>query len=854
MTTIKRSDIELLAPAGDWDCLRAAVANGADAVFFGVEKFNARARANNFLMDDLPDIMSFLHLYGVKGFLTFNILVFEEELREAQKLIEACIEAGVDAVIVQDLGLVKMIRDISPDFPIHGSTQMTITSPEAVEFTKPWDIERVVLGRENNLKQIKQIGDQAKLPMEVFVHGALCVSYSGQCLTSEMWGGRSANRGECAQACRLPYDLMVDGEQKPMGDIAYLLSPKDLAALELVPELIEAGVTSFKIEGRLKSPEYVANVVSKYRLAIDRYFDGGDVRPSKEELRELEQSFSRGFTYGFLKGTNNKQLVEGTYPKSRGIYLGRVKQILRDGVVCELEAPVKRGDGICFDAGDPTKKEEGGRVYDIRRRGVKLEGEAAGGLIEIIAGRNDVDLRRLHVGDRIWKTNDPHLDKRLRQSFENDRPYRTFPVNIKVTGALGEPLRSWWTDTRTGHTVYVESELPLVQAQKRPMDEALFAEQLGRLGGTILELGALDVQLEGELIVPMRELNGMRRRAVELLETERQRPRAYVKRNVDAYADVPERAPQQKQLPSAVSGFSEASARLSAAAPRVQMTALCRSLEQIEAALATNVDMVIADFEFIKQFPAAVEAARRAGKRIALATPRIHMPGETGYFRNISKLKPDAILVRNTGAVYFYLKQRLEQPNEQHPELIGDFSLNVANHKTAALFLEAGLNKITPSYDLNIQQMVDLLHAADTSKLEVVIHQHMPMFHTEHCVYCTFLSEGTDYTNCGRPCEDHSISLQDRVGMSHPVRVDEGCRNTVYNAVDQSGAEYVRNFIDLGISSFRIEFLEETGDKVKEVISLYERALSGEISGTQVWKTLKATNQLGVTRGQLLNK
>ncbi|MEK3719014.1 DUF3656 domain-containing U32 family peptidase [Paenibacillus sp. FSL H8-0034] len=840
MTTIKRSDIELLAPAGDWDCLRAAVANGADAVFFGVEKFNARARANNFLMDDLPDIMSFLHLYGVKGFLTFNILVFEEELREAQELIEACIEAGVDAVIVQDLGLVKMIREISPDFPIHGSTQMTITSPEAVEFTKPWDIERVVLGRENNLKQIKQIGDQAKLPMEVFVHGALCVSYSGQCLTSEMWGGRSANRGECAQACRLPYDLMVDGEQKPMGDIAYLLSPKDLAALELVPELIEAGVTSFKIEGRLKSPEYVANVVSKYRLAIDRYFDGGDVRPSKEELRELEQSFSRGFTYGFLKGTNNKQLVEGTYPKSRGIYLGRVKQILRDGVVCELEAPVKRGDGICFDAGDPTKKEEGGRVYDIRRRGVKLEGEAAGGLIEIIAGRNDVDLKRLHVGDRIWKTNDPHLDKRLRQSFENDRPYRTFPVNIKVTGTLGEPLRSWWTDTRTGHTAYVESELPLVQAQKRPMDEALFAEQLGRLGGTILELGELDVQLEGELIVPMRELNSMRRSAVELLETERQRPRAYVKRSVDAYADVPEHAAQQKQISSAI--------------PQVRMTALCRSLEQVEAALATNVDMVIADFEFIKQFPAAVEAARRAGKRIALATPRIHMPGETGYFRNISKLKPDAILVRNTGAVYFYLKQRLEQPNEQHPELIGDFSLNISNHKTAALFLEAGLNKVTPSYDLNIQQMVDLLHATDTSKLEVVIHQHMPMFHTEHCVYCTFLSEGTDYTNCGRPCEDHSISLQDRVGMSHPVRVDEGCRNTVYNAVDQSGAEYVRNFMDLGISSFRIEFLEETGDKVKEVISLYERALNGEISGTQVWKTLKATNQLGVTRGQLLKK
>lgn len=317
-SAVRREDVELLAPAGDWDCMRAAVANGADAIFFGVEKFNARARANNFRMEELPEIMAFLHSYGVKGFLTFNILVFENELEDAKELVDACIDAGVDALIVQDMGLVKMIRDISPDFPIHGSTQMTITSPEAVEFTKPYNMERVVLGRENNLKQIQKIGDQARLPMEVFVHGALCVSYSGQCLTSEMWGGRSANRGECAQACRLPYDLMVDGEQKPMADVTYLLSPKDLAAIDLMPELIDAGVVSFKIEGRLKTPEYVANVVSKYRKAIDKYFDGDTSKTSKEDIRELQQSFSRGFTHGFLEGTNNKKLVDGTFPKSRG--------------------------------------------------------------------------------------------------------------------------------------------------------------------------------------------------------------------------------------------------------------------------------------------------------------------------------------------------------------------------------------------------------------------------------------------------------------------------------------------------------------------------------------------------------
>ncbi|WP_281882928.1 U32 family peptidase [Paenibacillus sp. YYML68] len=836
-TVRTRHEVELLAPAGDWDCMRAAVANGADAIFFGVEKFNARARANNFHTDELPDIMSFLHRYGVKGYLTFNILVFEEELADAKALIEACIEAGVDAVIVQDLGLVRMIRELSPDFPIHGSTQMTITSPEAVEFTKPFDLEVVVLGRENNLKQIRQIGEQAKLPMEVFVHGALCVSYSGQCLTSEMWGGRSANRGECAQACRLPYELMVDGELKPMGDVAYLLSPKDLAAIELIPELIEAGVKSFKIEGRLKTPEYVANVVSKYRRAIDRYFDGENPQPTKEELRELEQSFSRGFTHGFLKGTNNKLLVEGTYPKSRGVYLGRVKQVLRDGVVCELEAPLKRGDGIVFDAGDPTKKEEGGRVYDLRRKGAKLEGEAPGGLIEIVPGRNDVDLKRVHVGDRIWKTNDPHLDKRLRQTFETDRPYRVFPVEVKVTGALGQPLRSVWTDVQAGHSVVIESSLPLVQAEKRPMDAALFEEQLGRLGGTIYELASVDVHLNGELIVPMRELNQMRRDAVEQLVAKREQPRAYVKRSVEVYGD----AQPVGASAAPVGGVAQST-----------LTALCRSLPQVEAALEMNVELIYADFEFIKQFPAAVEAARKAGKRIALATPRIHMPGETGYFANILKLGPDAVLVRNTGAVYWFMRHLAEHPDGPQPELIGDFSLNVANHKAVSLFVDAGLSRVTPSYDLNIQQMVDLLRRTDTSKLEMVIHQHMPMFHTEHCVYCTFMSEGTDYTNCGRPCEEQRASLRDRVGFSHPVRVDEGCRNTVYNAIDQSGAEYLANFMELGVNRYRVEFLEETPDKVREVLGLYERALRGEISGTHVWKALKATNQLGVTRGQLV--
>ena len=823
---ITKDTIELLAPVGNWDCLRAAVANGADAIYFGVDKYNARVRAKNFQMDELPEIMAYLHKYNVRGYVTFNILIFEQELEEARQLVNACIDAGVDALIVQDLGLVELVREISPDFPIHGSTQMTVTSAEAVDFLKPYDIEVVVLGRENNLKQIKTISEKSQLPIEVFVHGALCVSYSGQCLTSEMWGGRSANRGECAQACRLPYDLIVDGERKEMGNIAYVLSPKDLAAIELVPELIEAGVSSLKIEGRMKSPEYVANVVSKYRKAIDEYIAGRDFSPSEEEMRELQQSFSRGFTYGFLKGTNHKTLLDGTFPKSRGVFLGTVKKVLKDAILCQIEAPLKRGDGIVVDAGRPDQKEEGGRVYDIRKKGKKIEGEARDGLIEIVPGRHDVNLTKVRVGDKLWKTSDQELERRLQKTFETEQGYRAFPLKVKVTGKAGKPLVTQWIDEEAEINVTVESSVLLEEALKRPLTVDFLGEQFGRLGGTIFELAEIELHVSGDVILPVKELNKMRREAVEQLLSKRQECHVYEKNS-------------RKEKTVVKRETNKGPAKL---------ISLCRSMDQIEASCQTDVDYIYADFEFTKDYPEAVEVAHGFGKPIALATPRIHMPGEQGVLNGILRANPDAILVRNLGAVQYFLEKDVAIP------LIGDFSLNVTNHKAVNMFLNRGLKRVTPSYDLNIEQMVDLLGGAPTNEMEVVIHQHLPMYHTEHCIYCTFLSEGTDYTNCGRPCEEHRISLEDRVGFSHPVRVDVGCRNTVFNAIDQSGAEYINDFKDLGVAYYRVEFLEEDGRKVKEVLNLYREALLGKRSGTSVWKSLKSTNQLGVTRGQLVKK
>jgi len=325
----------LLAPAGDWDCARAAVENGADAIYFGLERFNARMRAKNFTQADLPELMEFLHRRGVRGYVTFNTLVFTNELEEAAGYVRNIVAAGVDAAIVQDVGICRLIRAISPDFPIHASTQMTVTSAAGVEFAREVGAHLVVLARENSIADIAKINaaqSAGPLPLEVFVHGALCVAFSGQCLTSESLGGRSANRGECAQACRLPYDLVSDGQQVPLGDKRYLLSPQDLAGLEVLPDLIKAGVASLKIEGRLKSPEYVASVTRVYRQALDRAMAefAGKAAPefSPAAARyELEMSFSRGLSTGWFRGLNNQELVHARFGTKRGVYLGQVAAV-----------------------------------------------------------------------------------------------------------------------------------------------------------------------------------------------------------------------------------------------------------------------------------------------------------------------------------------------------------------------------------------------------------------------------------------------------------------------------------------------------------------------------------------------
>ena len=854
---------ELLAPAGDWDCVRAAVENGADSIYFGLDRFNARMRAQNFTEADLPSLMEFLHRRGVRGYVTFNTLVFTDELADAEDYLRSVISAGVDAAIVQDVGICRLIRKISPDFPIHGSTQLTVTSPAGVEFARSLGCELVVLARENSIREIEAIqsaqrdqesvaGGPPPLPLEVFVHGALCVAYSGQCLTSESLGGRSANRGECAQACRMPYELVSDGQTVDLGDRRYLLSPQDLSGLEVLPDLVRAGVRSLKIEGRLKSAEYVASITRVYRRALDQIATAAAAaataaeqavgpeaasppaaEPISEARYELEMAFSRGLHTGWFRGINNQELAHARFGKKRGVFLGEVSAVGPGAVRLRLEGPLKLGDGIGFDAGRPDLPEEGGRVYGVRA--------LRDGFVELTFGSGAVDFQRVQVGNRIWKTDDPVLNRELRKTFEGDSPRQTRPLRFEVHGCAEAPMTLIVRDTE-GHVVQVSSSILLMVAQKRPMTVESLGDSLGRLGGTPFHLGGMAVHLEGALILPVSELNRLRREAIAQLEILRAAPRIWT---------LLPAVPGSHSLATTVRPDSSLPVPATPAATTPELIALVRSLSQLEAALRCGVSTVYCDFEDPKKYREAVTtfhtahgctvAPGAARPEIWVAPPRVFKPGEEWILKQVLSSNADGYLVRNPEHLRFFANHRRR----------GDFSLNVANPLAADWFItHEALERVTVSYDLNAEQVTALLRTAPPAWFELTLHQHMPLFHMEHCVFCAFLSKGTDYTNCGRPCDTHVVKLRDRTGAEHPLKADSGCRNTVFNARAQTGAESLARFVELGVRVFRIEFVDETPEQVATVIGRYRALLRNEITGQALWQELKLSSQLGVTRGQ----
>lgn len=823
---------ELLAPAGDWDCAQAAIAYGADAIYFGLDVgFNARARATNFHLEDLPRLMQLLHRNAMRGFVTLNTLAFTDELAELEKNVRHIADAGVDAVIVQDIGVVRMIRRIAPTLAIHGSTQMTITSAETLAGLADLDLQRIVLARELSIKEIQDITSQSSVPVEVFVHGALCVAYSGQCLTSESLGGRSANRGQCAQACRLNYELVVDGVTRDLGDNKYLLSPLDLAAYNHVPQLIEAGVASFKIEGRLKSPEYVANIVSHYRQAIDAAMDNRSEKMTQETQFEMELSFSRGFAPGWLEGCDHKRLVPGLSSNKRGVPVGTVSRVIGERINVDLQHGLKKGDGIVI-AGDRASGQEiGGRIYQIYQDRRRCDDRVAGRVqIELQAGvvPRDVDL----AGRTVFLSHSPeHSKKWQTRSIAQNAPGKR-PLDLSVHAVAGEPLK---VSVRQADIEFeLVSEQTLEVARKHAIAPEQLEQQFARLGGTPFYLREIAADISGQPMVPLSLLGELRKQMLQRLEQD-------VDFQVSHQCDPSIVWKRMVQIATPEDSTNDSGDK------SPQLHVLCRALPQIEQVLKHGVKDIYAEFHDIREYGEAVKVAHEAQAKITLAPLRIQKPGEMGLMKALLKRGADAWLVRNLATLQF--------AHENNVAMIGDFSLNVTNPITAGWYLSKGLRRITASYDLNRDQLTDLVQWLPVENVEVVIHQHMPMFHMEHCVFCTVLSPGTNKSNCGRPCDRHLVHLRDRVGTEHFLDADVGCRNTLYNGRAQSGAEAVPGLLQRGIRHFRIELLPTaTQSEIEKLISLYRQLIEGKLAASSVWQQLRADNRIGVTRGTLEQK
>jgi putative protease len=534
---------------------------------------------------------------------------------------------------------------------------------------------------------------------------------------------------------------------------------------------------------------------------------------------QLEQIYSRGLGPYFLTGTNHQAVVNGRAPRHRGVLMGRVSRVLDDRIVVEPAeadriAPLKAGDGVVFDAADwrsPEEPEEGGRIFEMARRD---------GHVELRFGNRAIDPRRIRRGDLVWRTHDPDLDKAARPYTEAVAPVRRQRLNVRVVAREGEPLASWWECGRT--RVEVRSAEPLGAARNRALDEDLLRAQLGRLGGTAYELHAIDLQVEGAPFAPASMLNQLRRDAVERLEAAQGEG---LKREVHRIDVVlpPEPPAPTPQPPS--------------------LHLLVRTPEQLDAAIEFRPATITLDYLDLYGLKPSLDRVRAAGLQPRVASPRVLKPGEERIVDFLASCDCP-ILVRSTGLLNA-LRQR------PHPALAGDFSLNAANALTAAELFALGLDSLTPTHDLNADQVADLARESGADRIEAVAYQHLPVFHTEHCVFCRFLSTGTSYRDCGRPCEKHRVALRDPSGRAHPVLADVGCRNTVFGAEAQEASRHLEAWRAAGIRRFRLEFAHENAPQVERVARAFADVLDGRIGSRELAARLQKLTPHGATEGSL---
>ena len=797
--------VELLAPAGSRESLAAAVESGADAVYLAGNMFGARAYASNFDEEGLREAIHFAHLRGVHVHVTVNTIVDDTELPRLADYLRFLYEAGADALLIQDLGVARLARAIVPDMPLHASTQMTVHNLEGVLALQDLGFSRVVLSRELSLKDIRYICSNCDVEIETFMHGALCVCYSGQCLMSSMIGGRSGNRGRCAQPCRLPYAL-VDAEGKELlGDRAgqYLLSPKDFNTIDVLPELIEAGVASLKIEGRMKRPEYVATVVRTYREALDRCLSGEGYYVTAKERNDLTQIFNRDFTTAYLKSRPGRHMMSDRRPNNRGLLIGRVTFYDREKrlVTVKLSGNLALGDEVDFWV------KVGGRVTASVKKLLNKQGQ------EISRGNADDEVifsvpSAVRVHDRVFKVYDAALMEAAKRVYAAGAPVRRIPVSVRAAAAVGRPFSIHMEDA-DGNTADAETGFIGEEAKKRPLSEEVIRKQIDRMGSSIFSLKELSVDIQGNVMVPMSEINDARRKAV--MELERQRLAAFERLPLPKGADIPSpgKDGDGKQV------------------GKSRLIVSVDTLEKVKKALEAGADGILFggesyahEFLSAKHYREAWELVRGAGRQIFFQTPRIvlqcHAKGLEQLLESFGEFLPDEIYVHNIGTLA--LVERLTEI-----PVHADYSLISYNHLTLDFLKERGVAGATLSPELTWQQVGDLARKSSLP-LECIVHGNLELMVSEYCVTGSFLGNVGDKP-CSQPCKAGRYFLRDRKGILFPLAMDQFCHMHVLNGKTLSMLPYANRFGDAGIQRIRLEGKLESAEGLARLVSAYRRAM-----------------------------
>ncbi|MDY3958566.1 DUF3656 domain-containing U32 family peptidase [Romboutsia timonensis] len=794
-------DVELLAPVGSFEALKAAVQNGANAVYLGGKDFGARASANNFDRDELKEAVKYAHIRGVQVFVTTNTLRKENEIEDFLEYAKFLYDIDVDAIILQDIGMARLIKRELPDFELHASTQMVAHSLEDVKYLESVGFDRVVLAREVTVEEIKYICDNCKADIEVFVHGALCVCYSGQCLMSSMIGNRSGNRGRCAQPCRQRYELIdvYTGEVvNSNGD--YLLSPRDLNAIEEIDKVIDAGVHSLKIEGRMKRPEYVATVIDGYRKTIDEYLATNKLNVSDETINDLYTIFNRKFTKGLLLGDVGKDMMNSQLPNNQGLYVGTVVDYNKKAkrLKIKLANTLKKGDGINLGGGTIGRIIKNGNIETIGYKGETIELDFVG---------------EARKGQIVFKTSDSELMDRVQATFTQDKEFVKNIIDAKITIKLGQKPILTLKD-RHSNEATIEGDKIVEEAMKVALSKEKVETQLRKLGNTPYELYLLEIELDDNVSLPISLLNQMRRDCIELLDKERVsiKNRKYKNKTVKYKPVLYNRNKQQ--------GIS----------------VKVKNLEQLESALECGVDRIY--YEDTNTIDKAMSLAMKYNKKVIYSAPRIIRNKEYNHLAKANNAGVESVQVGNYGSIDYFKDKKLNI----------DYYLNAFNSETINYYKEIGADTLCISQELNINEIKETIKYTDIN-IESVVYGYTPLMITEYCPMGVIVRDCKKDKRVAK-CKESIYALRNSKGDEFRVSQDIFCRSTIYNSNVTCMLDNLYELHEIGINVLRLDFTLEDKGTVKEVIEAYQEVLSNDYKlGTKATKLYNKLDEKGTTAG-----